>query len=132
MAVYCHSAPHRITFPRIHHIMKHLGFLVLAVATVIAVAGFSEKCPTCGLGMIWTGDTKTEWGKMFYRYECPSDHAWWIKAPNQYSSPAPSSCAVKCPTCDLCTYWTGDTYTEWGSLWKVYKCPSGHKSVGKF
>ena len=98
--------------------------------TGMAVA--SEKCPSCGMSMIWTGETKFDWGQLFKLYQCPAQHSWWIKAGSSSSKGNDNlSSSPKCPTCGLGVIWTGETYTEWGKLWKVYECPVGHQSVGK-
>ena len=108
-----------------------ISILVLFfVMTGVAIA--SEKCPSCGSGMIWTGETKFEWGQMFKEYRCPAQHSWWIKSGSSSSSGSNSlSTGPKCPTCGAGVIWTGETYTEWGKMWKVYRCPAGHQSVGK-
>jgi len=97
----------------------------------IALAG--ENCPSCGSSMYFTGETKTDWGKLFYMYKCPAGHTWWIKAPSSTPSSDESNLSTepKCPTCGAGVYFTGETYTESGKLFKVYKCPAGHRSVGQ-
>ena len=86
-----------------------------------------HKCPSCNMSMYSTGESKIEWGRIFYLYECPAGHSYWFptekkKAPSKY---------VKnpCPVCGMGTYFTGETYIEWGKLFKVYECPVGHESV---
>ena len=113
---------------------KYVIGILVALSVMCGVASASEKCASCNGSMYFTGKTKTDWGKLFYMYKCPSGHAWWIQAP---SSTPPTggrsgiSTGPKCPTCNASVYFTGKTYTEWGKLFKVYKCPSGHKSVGR-
>jgi len=118
--------------------MKKFILAVLAASALSTIALAGENCASCGGSMYFTGKTKTEWGKLFKMYKCPSGHAWWIKASVSRSPSAKSpsrgsnfSTGPKCPTCGASVYFTGKTYTEWGKLFKVYKCPSGHKSVGK-
>ncbi len=33
---------------------------------------------------------------------------------------------VGCPSCSISMYWTGKTKTEWGKMFKLYKCPAQH------
>ena len=104
--------------------------LVLWVVSGLAIA--AERCPTCGGLMYFTGETRTDWGKLFYLYKCPSGHTWWIEAP--LTPPPPQNdmtFGLKCPICGATVYFTGQTYTEWGKLFKVYRCPNGHLSVGR-
>ena len=35
------------------------------------------KCPICNGTMMWTGKTKTEWGKLLKEYKCPVGHIEW-------------------------------------------------------
>ena len=106
--------------------------LVLLIASIGGLAFcMSQKCPSCGMGMYFTGETKTEWGKLFYLYECPSSHSYWFPARSGANEANNFSSGPKCPVCGMMVYFTGRTYTEWGKLFKVYKCPSGHESVGQ-
>jgi len=112
-----------------------IGLIIsgLVIFSGIGIAMAGENCPSCGGSMYFTGETKTDWGKLFYLYKCPSGHAWWIKAPS-YTPPSSGndfSFGPKCPTCGASVYFTGETYIEWGKLFKVYRCPSGHRSVGR-
>ena len=63
-----------------------LMLVVLLLIGILPVAAMShtdemplsfQQCPVCGMNGIWTGTTKTDWGKMFYLYECPNGHRWW-------------------------------------------------------
>ena len=125
--------------------MKRCGVILLAAllmqcSTVLA----SEKCPSCGASMYNTCETKSEWGKLFQLYKCPSGHGWWIEGKRAFSPPSlptPPTLPTlpklggdmfsvpKCPVCGAGLYFTGETYMEWGKLFKVYNCPSGHRSV---
>jgi hypothetical protein len=37
----------------------------------------SLKCQYDKSSMIWTGETKTEWGKLLKKYRCPAGHIAW-------------------------------------------------------
>jgi len=82
--------------------------------------------------MYFTGTTKTEWGKLFELYECPVGHRYWFKAMSSSDRRDDFSVGPKCPVCGMSVYFTGETYTQWGKLFKVYKCPVGHTSVGRY
>ena len=87
----------------------------------------SHKCPLCTSTMYWTGQTKTEWGKLTYEMKCASGHVSWEVGSNQDSStPRKNKDEVKCQYDGFTMYFTGKTKTEWGKLLKEYKCPSGH------
>ena len=119
--------------------MKRKFVIIVAVLLSLVTVAFaaSFKCPSCNSSMIWTGETKIEWGKMFYLHECPAGHQYWFKsssAPSGESSPSNgfnSSQSLKCPVCGSSVIWTGETKIEWGKMFKIYKCPAGHESVGK-
>lgn len=106
-----------------------LGFLmVFSLLGGIAFAG--QDCPTCGGSMYFTGETQVEWGKLQKLYKCPSGHGWWVNSSSSSSSGTGYSSGPQCPVCGASVYFTGETYVDWGKLHKIYKCPSGHKSVG--
>ena len=98
----------------------------------------SYKCPSCNSNMIWTGETNVEWGQMFYLHECPAGHKYWFKSLSPKSEKRDTSTnsnylqSPKCPVCGITVIWTGETYIEWGKMFKVYECPAGHKSSGPF
>ncbi len=105
--------------------------LALLVATSIIFINISyagEGCPSCGMSMIWTGETKTEWGKLLNLYRCPANHYYWIVSGRAERG---SSFGPTCPVCGMSASWTGETRIEWGKLQKIYKCPAGHLSVGQ-
>jgi predicted RNA-binding Zn-ribbon protein involved in translation (DUF1610 family) len=105
-----------------------LLMILLTLLPAFAIA--SDRCASCGGVLIWTGETKTEAGHMFKLYKCPSQHAWWFKVETAPSGGNSSSNTSKCPTCGSgILIWTGETYTENGKMWKVYKCAAGHRSV---
>jgi hypothetical protein len=64
-----------------------LAFILsLAVGLTIASAEVSHShetelvlhaCPICSMGGYFTGTTKTDWGHLFYLYQCPNGHTWW-------------------------------------------------------
>lgn len=85
-----------------------------------------QKCPSCNMDMYFTGETETEWGRLFYLYECPVGHTYWFPAREKQTSTYVKN---PCPVCGMETYFTGETYTEWGKLFKIYECPVGHQSV---
>ena len=78
------------------------------------------------MSMYFTGETKTEWGKLLYLNKCPAGHAYWYPA-----TPPKTSKYVQnpCPLCGMETYFTGEVRVEFGKLQKIYKCPAGHISV---
>jgi predicted RNA-binding Zn-ribbon protein involved in translation (DUF1610 family) len=93
--------------------------------------------------MYFTGQTKTEWGKLLKLYQCPSGHKYWLNLQqDQYNNDNSNSSGsnnnqnnnafaqLKCPICGSTVYFTGKTITEYGHLLKIYRCPSGHESVG--
>ncbi len=101
---------------------------------------FGKKCPSCSMNMIFTGNTKTEWGKLFQLYKCPAGHSYWypMLATPQKKSNLPSRdynestikpISVICPVCNMSATFTGKTRLEWGKLQYIYRCPSGHISV---
>ena len=109
---------------------KCLFAILIASFLLVGVALAGENCMTCGSSMYFTGETRVDWGKLQKLYKCPSGHAWWINSSPSTSRPGFSSGPV-CPTCGASVYFTGETYVEWGKLHKIYKCPSGHRSVGR-
>lgn len=111
--------------------MKYAFATLLALGILVGVAAASENCLTCGSSMYFTGETRTEWGKLQKMYKCPSGHAWWVNSSSSSTGRSGFSSGPECPTCGASVYFTGETYTEWGRLHKVYKCPSGHRSVGR-
>jgi predicted nucleic-acid-binding Zn-ribbon protein len=95
------------------------------------IALAAQNCPSCGGLMYFTGQTKTEWGNLFKLYKCPVGHLWWIKQQTSSEGFWHFSNKLKCPVCGATVYFTGQTYIEWGKLFKVYKCPAGHRSVSQ-
>jgi predicted RNA-binding Zn-ribbon protein involved in translation (DUF1610 family) len=115
----------------------------IAIVILLSSACFGQgaTCPSCSMNMIWTGETKTEWGKMFKLYQCPAQHAYWLpwdvsENANQYRRGTDDEMGVssnrdlKCPACGMNVYWTGKTRTEWGKMQKIYRCPANHYCVG--
>jgi len=88
-----------------------------------------HKCPSCGMSMYFTGESKSEWGKLLYLYECPVGHTWWFPAQQTQTSTYAKN---PCPICGMEIIFTGETYTEWGKLFAIYECPAGHRSVKPF
>ena len=104
------------------------GILLFTIAVAVA---WDINCPSCGLRMIWTGDTRTEWGQIFKLYRCPAGHTYWFKSQGLSPPQNDFSTGPKCPFCGANVIWTGETYFEWGKTYKVYKCPAGHISAGR-
>lgn len=103
---------------------KIICFILVGFAcSMFFAAPSSHKCPLCWGQMRWTGETKTEWGKLVYEMECPSGHTSWEV--DEWSSRSSSD--------DECQYdgyrlrFTGKTKSEWGKLLKEYECSAGHK-----
>jgi hypothetical protein len=110
-------------------LMVHITFIILINIIFTNLSYADEICPSCSMSMFWTGETKTEWGKILKLYKCPAGHAYWI--PMQ-SAQSPNTYAPSCPICGMSVYWTGETRVEWGKMQKIYQCPAGHRSVGGF
>ena len=53
-----------------------LTTLILLSANIFA-APRNQKCPLCSGIMMWTGESKTEWGKLLKEYKCPAGHTEW-------------------------------------------------------
>lgn len=60
----------------------------LGVNMVAAETGHShettyaaQSCPVCNMMGHFTGTTKTDWGKLWYLFECPNGHRWWSQNP---------------------------------------------------
>lgn len=115
----------------------------------VSVRVFALDCPSCGMSMIWTGQSGTEWGKLVKLYRCPAGHQYWITSEqeqedrerrfgfsygydsNKDFSQSYSYGQVKCPLCGSSMIWTGRTKSEWGRLLKIYRCPAGHEAVAE-
>jgi predicted RNA-binding Zn-ribbon protein involved in translation (DUF1610 family) len=118
---------------------RKVVILVTALFILAALAAFaaSFKCPSCNGDMIWLGETKVEWGKLFYLHECLAGHRYWFQsssAPSEKSTPSArsgSSQSLKCPVCGSSAIWLGETKVEWGKLLKIHECPAGHRSIGR-
>lgn len=72
-------------------IKRGLCVLILSILSLVCVYGANHKCPSCNANMIWTGETKTEWGKLFYLQKCPSSHEYWADSISPSSSLTTSS-----------------------------------------
>lgn len=117
---------------------RHIIILAAILFTFVTVAfGAPFKCPICGSNMTWTGETKIEWSRIFYLHKCAFGHDFWFKsasAPDENqesSSEFGSSQTLKCPVCGRSVMWTGETTIESSKMFKVYKCPFGHRSIGR-
>jgi hypothetical protein len=51
---------------------------IAALAVAVALAFGSVTCPLDDMMMIWTGQTRSAWGKLLYEYRCPAGHASWV------------------------------------------------------
>ena len=94
--------------------------------------GQENKCTYDNMNMVFTGNTKTEWGKLAKEYKCPSEHVFWVVEQNSYQQqqqqrPNQYNLSPKCQYDDMDLNFTGNTKTEEGILAKEYKCPSGHR-----
>lgn len=52
-------------------------WFVIALFTGSAVAA-SVTCPIDNTGMIFTGKTRVEMGKLLHEYRCPVGHTTWV------------------------------------------------------
>ena len=109
-----------------------LGLFSLSIIFILATTAFAgHSCPSCGMSMIWTGNTTTEWGKILQEYRCPAGHEYWYPM-SSGGMGGTRNVGPECPVCGMSAIWTGETYVEWGKLMKVYRCPAGHLSAGRF
>lgn len=144
-----HDSDNTSKIPRVHPmrtiyaILIFLGAILFLPESTRSTTDSEVNCPSCSMTMFWTGETTTEWGKMFKLYKCPAGHMYWIpwdQIENEFSprrrndgnDSELNQVTPKCPVCGMDAYWTGKTRTEWGKLQKIYKCPAGHYSVGNF
>lgn len=93
------------------------------VCSMLFAAPSSHKCPLCIGRMHWTGETKTEWGKLAYEMKCPSGHTSWEV--DEWNSR--NSSDNECQYDGFRMRFTGKTKSEWGKLLKEYECSAGHK-----
>jgi Zn-finger nucleic acid-binding protein len=128
--------------------------LILCIAMLlISVSVFALDCPACGGNLYWTGETKTEWGKILKLERCPAGHQYWVTTQqeaqdnqrgnsggfgsghfgndNDEPNNSYTSGTVTCPLCGGSMYFTGRTKIEWGRMLKIYRCPAGHEAVVK-
>ena len=82
------------------------------------VAPSGHNCPSCNMGMYFTGTTQVEWGKLMKLYRCPAGHEYWYNDSPELVKPVVQD---PCPICGLGTYFTGSTRVEWGKLQKIYR-----------
>lgn len=52
------------------------AIIVLGLATIVYAA--SVNCPIDSMSMYFTGNTRTEMGKLLYEYKCPNSHTAWV------------------------------------------------------
>lgn len=102
-----------------------IAFICMLLSSIVFAAPSSHRCPLCAGNMIWTGKTKTEWGKLTYEMKCPSGHISW-EVDESNNSRSRSYNGDGCQYDGYSMYFTGKTKTEWGKLLKQYKCASGH------
>lgn len=55
--------------------MRKLFALILLLLSATAMA---YTCQYDDMQLVWTGQVKTEWGKLVKLYKCPAGHAYWI------------------------------------------------------
>ena len=114
--------------------MKKFSLTLVLFSLFTLLNFFTQSCPSCSMGMYFTGKTKVEWGKLLKLYRCSAGHEYWVTGDSSSigSSRQSRISSPTCPVCGMGTYWTGETRTEWGRLQKIYKCSAGHKSIGNF
>lgn len=61
--------------------MKRFAVLTVLVCGFFVAGAFASahKCPSCNGDMVWTGETKTEWGTILYLHKCAASHQYWFK-----------------------------------------------------
>lgn len=54
--------------------------IATAVAVAVATAAHAQSvnCPIDNYIMYFTGQTRTEMGKMLFQYKCPQGHTTWV------------------------------------------------------
>lgn len=98
---------------------------LILLSAIIFAAPRNHKCPLCSGIMMWTGESKTEWGKLTYKMKCTAGHVSWEVDENNNSSSQYNN-KNGCQYDGYNMFFTGKTKTEWGKLLKEYKCPAGH------
>ena len=105
------------------------SILIIVIVMIVSVIVFAQtyRCQYDNNSMIWTGKTKTEYGKLTKEYRCPAGHFYWVVDQNSNVPPPPSyNRGPKCQCDNNVLTWTGKTKSEWGKLAKEYRCPIGH------
>lgn len=107
--------------------IKYIVLLLICLHPYPAFAE-SHNCQYDKFSMIWTGQTKVEWGKIAKEYQCILGHSFWIveQSPRSSSSPPTYSSGPTCQYDNFSLMWTGETKIEWGQLVKQYRCLSDH------
>ena len=54
-----------------------LAIMILTAITPIYTYAYGSTCPVCDAYGYFTGQTKVDWGHIFWLYKCPSSHYWW-------------------------------------------------------
>jgi len=111
--------------------MKKKLIILLVLIAITALTVFSvpnrKRCALCGGNMMWTGETKTEWGKLVYEMKCPANHvSWEVDEQSKAPSNNRDSNSLSCQYDGSSMYFTGNTKIEWGKLLKEFKCHAGH------
>jgi hypothetical protein len=57
---------------------KNRIFIAIALALSGLAIAASVQCPIDNMNMVFTGQTKSEGGKLLYQYRCPSGHTTWV------------------------------------------------------
>jgi opacity protein-like surface antigen len=53
-------------------------FFVSVLLVILMAAAYAMTCQLCN-GRLWfTGNTRVEYGKLLYEYECASGHSYWV------------------------------------------------------
>lgn len=57
---------------------KLVSALVLFLLLAATAYATSLKCSIDDMMLMWTGKTKTEWGKLLYEHKCVNNHYYWL------------------------------------------------------
>jgi len=58
--------------------MKKIWMLFAALMLAASVWATSLTCSIDDSGLMWTGKTRVEWGKMLYEHRCLQGHRFWL------------------------------------------------------
>ena len=60
--------------------MKKLVLLVAFLLSAVAAFATTHICNIDKTSLIWTGNTRIEWGQLLYEHKCLQDHRFWLTA----------------------------------------------------